>query len=79
MLNEDALVRALRRHWDYSGKDEDISHEIYHDDAVWSSLTPVSASKASRTFVSGDANTLQRSSVTSGGSTTAPIWWSPST
>ena len=34
MLTEDELVRALRRHWDYSGKDEDIAHEIYHDDAV---------------------------------------------
>ncbi len=33
MLTEE-LERALRRHWDYSGKDEDIAHEIYHDDAV---------------------------------------------
>ena len=34
MLTEDELVRALHRHWDYSGKDEDIAHEIYRDDAV---------------------------------------------
>jgi hypothetical protein len=34
MLNESDLLQALRRHWEYSGKDEDISHEIYHDDAV---------------------------------------------
>jgi ketosteroid isomerase-like protein len=34
MLSEDELVRALRRHWDHSGKDEDVAHEIYHDDAV---------------------------------------------
>ncbi|MGH3346021.1 MAG: nuclear transport factor 2 family protein [Nocardioides sp.] len=34
MLTEDELVRALRRHWDFSGKDEDIAHEIYHEDAV---------------------------------------------
>ena len=34
MLTEDNLVRALRRHWEYSGKDEHIAHEIYHDDAV---------------------------------------------
>ena len=27
-------MAALRRHWDYSGQDEDIAHEIYHDDAV---------------------------------------------
>lgn len=25
---------ALRRHWEYSGKDEDIAREVYHDDAV---------------------------------------------
>jgi SnoaL-like protein len=25
---------ALERHWEYSGRDEDIAHEIYHDDAV---------------------------------------------
>lgn len=34
MLSEDELIQALRRHWDYSGKDEDIAHEIYHDDAL---------------------------------------------
>ncbi|MDQ0820721.1 hypothetical protein QFZ79_003092 [Arthrobacter sp. V4I6] len=34
MLDDTDLLQALRRHWEYSGKDEDISHEIYHDDAV---------------------------------------------
>ena len=34
MLEEADLLQALKRHWEYSGKDEDISHEIYHDDAV---------------------------------------------
>ena len=34
MLDEENLLRALRRHWEYEGKDYDISHEIYHDDAV---------------------------------------------
>lgn len=34
MLDETSLQTALERHWQYSGKDEDISHEIYHDDAV---------------------------------------------
>jgi len=34
MLDETDLLRALQRHWDYSGKDEDVAHEIYHDDAV---------------------------------------------
>jgi ketosteroid isomerase-like protein len=27
-------VQALRRHWEYAGRDEDVAHEIYHDDAV---------------------------------------------
>ena len=34
MLDRAALREALQRHWDYSGKDEDVSHEIYHEDAV---------------------------------------------
>jgi hypothetical protein len=34
MLDEKDLMLALKRHWDYSGKDEDIAHEIYHEDAV---------------------------------------------
>jgi ketosteroid isomerase-like protein len=34
MLDEKDLMLALKRHWDYSGRDEDTSHEIYHDDAV---------------------------------------------
>lgn len=32
MLEENDLLQALRRHWEYSGKDEDIANEIYHDD-----------------------------------------------
>jgi hypothetical protein len=32
---DEAWVRAqLERHWEYSGRDEDIAHEIYHEDAV---------------------------------------------
>ena len=32
---DDATLRAdLERHWEYSGKDEDIAHEISHPDAV---------------------------------------------
>ena len=34
MLNDSDLLHALRRHWDHSGVDEDVAHEIYHDDAV---------------------------------------------
>ncbi len=34
MLTEDELVGALHHHWEHSGKNEDLAHEIYHDDAV---------------------------------------------
>ncbi|WP_373993482.1 hypothetical protein [Arthrobacter sp. E44] len=34
MLDDSDLLHALRRHWDHSGVDEDVAHEIYHDDAV---------------------------------------------
>ena len=34
MLDDRDLMVALKRHWDYSGRDEDVAHEIYHDDAV---------------------------------------------
>ncbi|MET0996845.1 MAG: hypothetical protein ABWY20_23520 [Mycobacterium sp.] len=34
MLDEKDLMLALKCHWDYAGRDEDIAHEIYHDDAV---------------------------------------------
>lgn len=26
--------RQLERHWEFSGRDENIAHEIYHEDAV---------------------------------------------
>ena len=28
------LTAKLERHWEYSGKDEDIAHEIYADNAI---------------------------------------------
>ncbi len=34
MLEGEDLLKALRLHWEYSGKDEDVSHKIYHHDAV---------------------------------------------
>ncbi|HUG14328.1 MAG TPA: hypothetical protein VMM78_04845, partial [Thermomicrobiales bacterium] len=34
MLDDAQLTAALRRHWDYSGRDEDRAHEIYHNDAI---------------------------------------------
>jgi hypothetical protein len=34
MMLEPELRARLERHWEYSGKDEDIAHEVYADDAV---------------------------------------------
>jgi hypothetical protein len=34
MMLDPELRAQLERHWEYSGKDEDISHEVYADDAV---------------------------------------------
>ena len=32
---DEAWVRTqLERHWEYGGRDQDIAHEIYHEDAV---------------------------------------------
>jgi hypothetical protein len=33
-MDETSLLTALPRHWEYEATDKDISHEIYHDDAV---------------------------------------------
>jgi hypothetical protein len=33
-MDEAGVLAALKRHWEYAGKDEDIAHEICHDDAV---------------------------------------------
>lgn len=33
-LDEAAIVKALERHWEFAASDQDIAHEIYHDDAV---------------------------------------------
>ena len=34
MIDEAELLQTLRRRWEYPGEDEDLAHEIYHDDAV---------------------------------------------
>lgn len=33
-MKESTLLAALRRHWEFEATDTEISHEIYHDDAV---------------------------------------------
>jgi hypothetical protein len=34
VLTDDELKIALQRHWENEGRDIDVAHEIYHDDAV---------------------------------------------
>src|SRR5215472_9376358 len=33
-MDEATLLATLRRHWEYAATDQEITHEIYHDDAV---------------------------------------------
>ena len=33
-MDESERHERLKRHWDFSASDQDIAHEIYHDDAV---------------------------------------------
>jgi SnoaL-like domain len=33
-MDEASVRRQLERHWEYGGIDQDIAHEIYHEDAV---------------------------------------------
>lgn len=33
-MDKEQRLALLRRHWQYADSDQDITHEIYHDDAV---------------------------------------------
>lgn len=33
-MDEDHVRRLLERHWEFAGSDQEIAHEIYHDDAI---------------------------------------------
>lgn len=33
-MDDATLIAVLRRHWDHAATDQEITHEIYHDDAV---------------------------------------------
>src|SRR3954462_2557942 len=33
-MDQSTILAALRRHWENEATDKDISHQIYHDDAV---------------------------------------------
>ncbi len=33
-LDEAEVRKLLERHWEFAGSDQDITHEIYHDDAI---------------------------------------------
>ena len=57
MLDEPELHEALRRHWAFSGRDEDISDDTDDDDAALRFLHPANGSRAWRTSGSGVAGT----------------------
>jgi hypothetical protein len=33
-MNEATVRELFARHWEFAGSDQDIAHEIYHDDAI---------------------------------------------
>lgn len=33
-MTDDEIRAALERHWEFSGKDETIAHDVYHEDAI---------------------------------------------
>jgi hypothetical protein len=33
-MDEADVIATLTRHWEYAGSDEDIAHEMYHEDVV---------------------------------------------
>ena len=33
-MDDERRLALLRRHWEFAATDQDITHEIYHDDAV---------------------------------------------
>ena len=74
MLDETDLLNALRRHWEHSGKDEDLAHEIYHADAVLEFPSPASGSKAWRTPRVAPAVPREISSSTCAASAIARTW-----
>lgn len=59
VMDDAALHDALQRHWEIGGTDQDVAHEIYHDDAVLEFLNRVNGLRASRTSRSG-GNGIQR-------------------
>ena len=66
---------ALERHLDYSGKDEDVSHENYHDDAVLEFPQSGEQFEALENSGSGVGSPLLTSRSTPAGSLTVVIWW----
>ena len=48
-MDEAAVRKALVRHWQYVGRDEDVVHELYHDMRSSTSRNRVSGSSANRT------------------------------
>ena len=77
MLDEKGLMLAFKRHWDYTGKDEDIAHEIYHDDAVLEFPQSGERFEGVENFREWRRQYPATSSSTPAGSPTATTWsWS---
>ena len=60
MSDQAAQLAQVRRHWEHIGTDPDISHEMYHDDAVLEFPSRENVSKASPTSRNGAASTRPR-------------------
>ena len=75
MLDETDLRAALKRHWDYSGKDEDIANEIYHDDAVLEFPQSGERFEGVENFREWRRLYPADLSSTPAGSPTATTWW----
>jgi hypothetical protein len=75
MLDEKDLMLALKRHWDYSGMGEDVSHEIYHDDAVLEFPQSGERFEGVENFREWRRQYPARIAFHTAGSLTATIWW----
>jgi hypothetical protein len=59
-VDDDARVLLLERHWEFAATDQDITHEIYHQDAVLEFPQSGERFEGSRTSGSGDGCTPLR-------------------
>ena len=74
MLTVGELERALRRHWEHSGKDEASPTRSTTRTPSWSSRSQASASKAWRTSENGAVSIRPISPSTCAASRIAKTW-----